>query len=180
MIRAVMLIAEGWQDEEGLYAYHRMLEAGWHVDVATPGTWRKEGKEVKGRPDVIRGKFGVPLSITKLVEELDASDYDVVLIPGGFQSPDILRMREEVLDFVHEMFASNKLVAMICHAAWVGISARIMGGIKATCYASLKDDIQNAGAYYWDLPVVVDGNMITAPHYKNNCDFMREVIGYFK
>lgn len=175
-IRAVMLIADGWQDEEGIYCYHRMLEEGWLVDIATPSEWRNAGEEIKGIPSAIFGKFGVPLKITKLTEELVSQDYDVVVIPGGFKSPDVLRMRPEVLQFVRAMFERDKIVAAICHAPWVCISAGIMKGRAATCYVSLKQDLINAGSYYTEQPVVVDRNLITAPHYKNNSHFMKEVV----
>ena len=178
MTRAVMLIADGFQDEEGLYAYHRMKEEGWSVDVATPSTWRTAGEQVNGRPEQIFGKFGVPLKVTHTCDDLDAADYDLVLIPGGFKAPDVLRMRPEVLAFVRQMFEYNRLVAMICHAPWVGISAGIMRGRRATCYASLKDDLINAGCEYLYEPVVVDGCLITAPHYNQNGDFMRAVVEY--
>ena len=178
MTRAVILVEESFQDEEGLYAYHRMLEEGWHVDVATPSVRRKQGEVVTGLPKAVYGKFGVPLKVTKATEDLRADDYDLVVIPGGFVSPDMLRMREEVLIFVWDMFDRKKLVAMQCHGIWVGISAGIMAGKRATCYVSLKDDLNNAGGTYLDESVVIDGNIITAPHYKDNGVFMKAAINY--
>lgn len=179
MIRAVILVEEQFQDEEGLYAYHRMLEEGWAVDVATPSVRKKYGEFVRELPKAVFGKFGVPLKVTKAVEDLRADDYDVVLIPGGFVSPDMLRMNQDVLGFVHTMNEKQKLVAAICHGPWVLISAGIMRGATATCYPSLKDDLINAGAYYIDtLPVVIHGNMITSDHYKNNGPFMKAVIAW--
>ena len=54
-----------------------------------------------------------------------------------------------------------------------------MNGKKATCYIGMADDLENAGAEYVDAPVVVDGNLITAPHYQNNGDFMKVVLWQF-
>jgi protease I len=51
-----------------------------------------------------------------------------------------------------------------------------MKGRKATGYISIADDIRNAGATYLEQDVVVDGNLITAPHYRNNGDFMKAVL----
>lgn len=180
MTKAVILLEEGAQDEEFIYAYHRMIEEGWDVDVATPSVRKKYGETVTGLPKIVCGKFGVPLKVTRATEELREPDYDLVVIPGGFVSPDMLRMRPEVLRFVGAMFGAGKLVAAICHGPWVTISAGIMKGFAATCYASLKDDLINAGAIYLDVPVVVDRNLITAPHYKNNGDFMREVVKFMR
>ena len=179
MTRAVILVSRGFQDQEFCYMFDRALEEGWAVDIATPSVWRKDGEEHSGKPDQIFGSFGVPAKITKTTDDLRVEDYDLVMIPGGFISPDILRMRPEVLTFVRNMFDSGKLVAAICHAPWVLISAGIVKGIRATCYASLKDDLINAGAIYVDnIPVVTHMNIITSDHYKNNGPFMRAVVNY--
>ncbi len=176
MTRAVILLEEGWQDEEGIFSYHRMIEESWHVDVATPAVRKKYGEVVNELPKMVYGKFGVPLKVTVSTESLRVQDYDVVVIPGGFVSPDMLRMRLEVLDFVNNMHQYGKLVAMQCHGVWVGISANIMYGKRASCYASLKADLINAGGIYVAESVVEDGNIITADHYKRNGPFMRAVI----
>ena len=164
MKHTVIITAQNFQDEEFVYPYYRLLEEGYSVDVATPG---KEN---------FLGKYGVPSKPTKDTMELRETDYDLVVLPGGFEAPDRLRIRKEVLAFVKEMFENNKLVAAICHGPWVCISAGIMKGRKATGYMSIADDIKNAGASYLEKDVVVDGNLITAPHYRNNGDFMKAVI----
>lgn len=166
MIRAVIITAANFQDEELVYPYYRMLEEGYHVDVATPG---KEN---------VSGKYGVPSRPSMDTMDLKADNYDVVVIPGGFEAPDRLRIRKEVLAFVRDMFDQGKLVAAICHGPWVCISAGILKGRKATGFISIKDDIVNAGAEYLDQDVVLDGNLISSPHYRNNGHFMRAVVEY--
>ena len=181
MIRAVILVDVAFQDEEGLYAYHRMIEEGWHVDVATPSVRKWHGEVVERLPNVVYGKFGVPLKVTVATEALYVINYDLVVIPGGFVSPDMLRMRPEVLTFVAAMHDAGKLVAMQCHGIWVGISAGIMKGRQATCYASLKDDLINAGGrYVHEAPFFEDGNIVTSDHYKNNGPFMKAVINHMR
>lgn len=164
MKRSVILVAQNFQDEEFVYPYYRLLEEGYKVDVATPNG------------EVMYGKYGVPARSTIAIEDLDAENYNFVILPGGFESPDRLRMREDVKSFIKTMHDSNKLVAAICHGPWICISAGIMKGRKATGYISIKDDIINAGADYIDTDLVVDGNLITSPHYKDNGTFMRAVL----
>jgi protease I len=106
-------------------------------------------------------------------------DADVVILPGGFESPDRLRLRQDVLDYVRQMYQNNKLIAAICHGPWICISSGIMKGKRATGFMSIKDDIINSGALYSDADVVVDKNLITSPHYKNNGDFMKAIFDYF-
>lgn len=166
MKHVVIIVAQNFQDEEFIYPYHRVMEEGYQVDVATPG-----GQDMLG-------KYGVPAKATKSTEDLKASNYDCVILPGGFESPDRLRIRKEVLQFVKEMYESGKLVAAICHGPWICISAGIMKGKRSTAYMSIKDDMCNAGAMYVEENVVVDGNLVTAPHYRNNGDFMKAVINH--
>jgi protease I len=165
MKRVVIIVAQNFQDEEFVYPYYRVLEEGFHLDVATPG-----GQNMVG-------KYGVPARATMATDNLKASDFDCVILPGGFESPDRLRIRPEVLRFVREMTEAGKLVAAICHGPWILISAGVVKGRKITGYMSIADDLKNAGAQYLEQDLVIDGNLISAPHYKNNGEFMKAVIG---
>ena len=164
MKKTVIITAQNFQDEEFTYPYYRLLEEGYSVDVATPDKAN------------VHGKYGVPARPTIDTKDLKADDYDLVLLPGGFEAPDRLRIRKEVLSFVKEMYEKNKVVAAICHGPWICISAGIMKGKRATGYISIADDIRNAGGIYVEEDVVIDGNLITSPHYRNNGDFMKATI----
>jgi len=167
--RAVIITAQGFQDEEFVYPYYRLLEAGFEVDVAT-----KDSAPAFG-------KFGVPARPNMATDKLDAANYDLVLLPGGFEAPDRVRLLPEVLDFVRAMDREKKLVAAICHGPWILISAGITRGRKMTAYWSIEADVRNSGAdYQHKVPVVIDGNLITSPHYNNNGDFMKAVIAHFE
>lgn len=167
--KAVIITAQGFQDEEFVYPYYRLLEAGFEVDVAT-----------KDKAPVF-GKFGVPARPNISTDDLNAANYDLVLLPGGFEAPDRVRILPEVLEFVRNMDKQKKLVAAICHGPWILISAGITKGRKMTAFWSIEADMRNSGAdYQHKLPVVVDGNLITSPHYNNNGDFMKAVVAYFE
>ena len=166
--RAVIITGPGFQDEEFVYPYYRLLEAGFQTDIAT-----KDG-------EVVYGKYGVPARATMPTTNLDANNFDLVVLPGGFEAPDRVRLMPEVLEFVRDMDKQKNLVATICHGPWILISAGIVKGRKMTAYWSIEADVRNAGAdYQHKAPVVIDGNLITSPHYNNNGDFMKAVIEYF-
>ena len=78
--------------------------------------------------------------------------------------------------FVREMDAAGKVVAAICHAGWMLVSARIVRGRRATCFYSVRDDLEAAGATWVDEPVVTDGNLITSRVPGDLPDFCRTVI----
>jgi deglycase len=168
MKRVAIIVAQNFQDEEFVYPYYRIMEEGWRVDVATP-----TGQDMMG-------KYGVPARATMSTNDLKASDFDCVLLPGGFESPDRLRIRPEVLQFVREMDEAGKLVAAICHGPWILISAGVVKGRKVTGYMSVADDLKNAGAVYVEKDLVIDGNLISAPHYRDNGPFMKAVIEALK
>ena len=167
MVKAVIITAQGFQDEEVIYPYYRLLEADFHVDVATKDKV------------IVRGKYGIPVTGTLDTKDLREENYDLVVLPGGHEAPDRVRQIKAVLTFVKAMFDKGKVVAAICHGPWIAISAGIVKGKKATCYQGMADDLKNAGAIYVDAPVVVDGNLITSPHYRNNGDFMKAVLATF-
>lgn len=102
-----------------------------------------------------------------------------MVIPGGY-APDILRKDKEILSFVREMDKEKKLVAAICHAGWVCVSAGILKGRTATCFSAIKDDVINAGAKYIDKEVVVDKNLITSRNPYDLPRFCKEIIKFLK
>lgn len=148
--KKVLILAEDeYEDLELWYPKLRLSEAGAGVVVA--------GVDKKS----YHGKKGYPVEVDCLIGDVRPEDFDAVVIPGGY-APDKLRRSEKVLKVVRDMCASGKVVAAICHAAWVPISAGIVRGKRMTCFFAIKDDLINAGAEYVDEPVVVDGNIVTS------------------
>lgn len=163
-IKVVIITGPGFEDPEVIVPYYRLLEEGFDVDVVTSNNLEVEGKH------------GYPIKPTIKFEELNASDYDAVVIPGGHEAPDRVRQVKEILKFVKSMHNAGKVVSSTCHGPWVLISAGIIKGKNATCYVGMKDDLVNAGSYYKNEPVVVDKNIITSDHPKNLGSWMRETI----
>jgi deglycase len=164
MTRAIIITEKGFQDEEYVYPYYRLLEAGFDLDIATTGA------------QTVYGKFNIPAKGNVDSLTIKAEDYDLVILPGGHEAPDRVRQIENVLKFVKDMDAAGKVVGAICHGPWIAISAGIVKGRKATSYEGMKDDLINAGADYIVADVVIDDNLVTSPHYKNNGDFMKAVL----
>jgi protease I len=81
-----------------------------------------------------------------------------------------------MIAFVREMFNQGKVVAFICHAGWVPISAGILKGRRATSFHAIRDDMINAGAKWEDAEVAVDGNLISSRNPNDLPAFCRAVI----
>lgn len=174
-LKAVIITAEGFEDEEVIYPVIRLKEAGFMVDIAT-----KDAKLVNGRlnfPLELMVRYYGTLVDAK---NLNPDNYDLVLIPGGFEAPDRVRQIPEILEFIQQMNKRKKIVSAFCHGPWVLISAGIIKGKKIAGYIGIKDDINNAGAIYTDQPAVIDGNIITARHPRDVGDLMKAILGKFK
>ena len=139
-----------YEDLELWYPRLRLEEAGWKTVVAGP---------VAGK--TYAGKHGYPCRADASFADLRAADFDGLLVPGGF-APDKIRRDAHVLSLAREIHASGKMVAFICHAGWVLISAGILRGRRATSTVGIRDDMVNAGATWVDAPLVVDGNLVSS------------------
>jgi protease I len=116
--------------------------------------------------DDIRGwkftEWGDLFAVDNTVDAAEIAEYDLLLLPGGVQNPDKLRMNEDAVRFVRDFVHFGKPVAAICHAAWMLIEADVVRGKQMTSWPSLKTDLRNAGALWLDQKVVLDGNLITS------------------
>jgi protease I len=163
--KVLCVIDEEFEDLELWYPIYRVMEEGATVHLA--------GAE-KGKTYI--GKYGVPAKSDYSYDEIDSKEYDALLVPGGW-APDKIRRFGKVLQVVQEMNAAGKPIGQICHAGWVLISAKILQGRKVTSTPGIRDDMENAGAVWYDEAVVVDGNLISArrppdlpPYAKAFCD----------
>lgn len=150
MRRIAILIEDLFDDKELIYPYYRMQEAGFTVDfIGSMGN------------HMYKSKFGMPIKSDLASKDISATDYEAVIIPGGF-SPDYMRRTQTTIDFVRAMDTLGKPIASICHGPWLMISACQLKGKHLTGFHSIKVDIENAGASYLDQAVVIDGHLITS------------------
>lgn len=166
--RVAVLAEEVYEDLELWYPALRLREAGAEVSVI--GT---------GSAATYHSKHGYPVKVDAAADDVQADDFDALIVPGGY-APDKLRRYPAVLGLVRGVFERGKVVAMICHAAWVSISANILAGRTATCLPAIKDDLINAGATYVDQEVVVDGNLISSRRPADLPAFCRAIIAALK
>ena len=87
-----------------------------------------------------------------------------------------MRRFPEVLEIVRRINAKNKVIGEICHAGWVLISAGILKGKKVTSTVGIRDDMTNAGAEWFDVPSIVDGNIVSAQVPSSLPDYMKDYI----
>lgn len=161
--RVAVLAEKLYQELELWYPVLRMREAGAKVNVVGPqkGTYLSQ--------------TGYAAEADMSSDEVKSSDFDAVIIPGGY-APDHIRRDAKLLEFVRNMFEQGKVVAFICHAGWVPASAGILTGKTGTSTGAIKDDVVNAGLNWVDQEVVVDGNLISSRTPADLPAFCREII----
>jgi protease I len=148
--KVMILVEEMFNTWEFWYPYYRLKEAGAQVVVVGSGTSRQ-----------YTGKPGTEATADRSAEQVSASEFDGVIIPGGY-APDHMRRHPRMVQLVREMDEQGKVVAAICHAGWMLASAEIVQGRTVTSFFAIKDDLTHAGARWVDQEVVVDGNLITS------------------
>lgn len=90
------------------------------------------------------------------IGENDPADYDLLVLPGGFINPDLLRRDDDAVSFVRAFVNDRKPIGVICHGPWTLIEADAVRGRTLTAVESLKTDIENAGGEWVDEDVHVD------------------------
>jgi protease I len=152
--RVAILATDGFEQPELFAPRDALREAGARVDLISLKTGEIQGFDHL-TPDK---KATVDLSL----DQAEPDDYDALVLPGGANNPDRLRIEPKALAFVRAFFDAGKIVGAICHAPWILINAGVADGRKLTSYKTIRLDLKNAGADVVDEEVVVDGNLITS------------------
>jgi len=166
MKKILIFVDQEYEDLELHYPKYRLIEAGMQVTIAGPKA-----------QETYKGKKGYPCLSDISFDDVKESEYAAVIIPGGY-APDKLRMIPKVLEIIRNFHKKQKLIAFICHAGWVPISAGVLKGIKCTSYRAIKDDLVNAGAKWVDKAVVKDKHFISSRHPNDLPFFCPAILHY--
>jgi protease I len=149
-----VLATDGFEQSELMEPVRALKEARATVHVVS-----LEKGEIKGWD---KKDWGQSVPVDRTVDEVSASDYDALVLPGGQINPDVLRTSEKAVGLVKAFYDAKKPIGAICHGPWVLIEAGVVKGLEATSYHSIKTDMKNAGANWVDQEVVVDSGIVTS------------------
>ncbi len=124
-------------------------------------------------------KPGDKLKVDGLVADAKVDDFDALILPGGVQNPDTLRMDEDAVKFVRDFVNSGKPVGVICHGPWVLVEADVVRGRRMTSWPSVRTDLRNAGAEVVDEEVVVDNGLVWSRKPDDLPAFCRKIVEEF-
>lgn len=166
--KVAVLAEEMYNEFELVYPYYRLLEAGAETLIIGSGS-----------AETYKSKVGLPVKVHAPVANVKSSDFDGVVIPGGF-APDFMRRSQGMVDFVREIHDNDGVVAAICHGGWMLASAEICQGRTMTSFFAIKADLIHAGANWIDEECVTDGKLITSRTPDDLPAFMRAVVAALK
>jgi len=161
-----VLVENDFHDLEFWYPYYRLQEAGFEPLVVAPAA-----------PRMYKGKYGTTVEATYDAGSLQGHPLLGVIIPGGW-APDKLRMSPDIVQLVKRVFENGGLVAGICHAGSLLVSADIVEGRQVTSYPSIRDDLAKAGVEWIDAPVVNSRGLVTSRRPTDLPFFMKEIIDF--
>ena len=152
--KIAILATHGFEESELKSPKEHLKQQGWTAHIVSP----KSGT-IKAWPEKDWGK---EYNVDKTIDEVSASEYDALVLPGGVINPDQLRTNEKALSFVQDFFNQHKPVAAICHGPQILINAGAVEGRNLTSVNSISIDLKNAGAVWQDSEVVVDNGLVTS------------------
>ena len=148
--RVAVLVEKFYEDLELWYPVLRLREDGCDVKIVGP----KAG-------ETYPSKHGYPAKADVAASDVKASDFDAIVIPGGY-SPDHMRRHPPMVDLVTQAARQGKVLAAICHGPWMLCSARCLKGRRVTGFFAIRDDVENAGGVWEDAACARDGNLVTS------------------
>jgi protease I len=152
--RVLILATDGFEQSELIEPRKALEAAGIETVVASP----KSG-EIKGWNHT---DWGENVPVDAALDDVDADDFDALLLPGGQMNPDSLRLDDRVIELIEDFDEADKPIAAICHGPWLLVEADIVDGRTVTGWPSIRTDLENAGGEVVDQEVAVDGNLITS------------------
>jgi deglycase len=151
---AFLTANEGVEQVELVEPLKAVREAGAEAELLAPEAGEVQAFNHLDKADTFQ--------VDRAVGEVDASEYDGLVLPGGVANPDQLRTKPEALEFIRGFFAAGKPVGVICHGPWPLIDAGVAEGRTLTSWPSLETDLRNAGANWVDEEVHVDQGLVSS------------------
>lgn len=126
---------------------------------------------------MIKGATGQTVVADSLLSDIDTSDADWLIVPGGMPGAPNLHASKTVNDMLLAHFAKGGRIASICAGPAIVLAPLgILKGKTATCYPGIGDKIDENGGTYVKEPVVVDGNIITSEGPGTTLKFAKAII----
>lgn len=149
MAKVYEFLANGFEDIEALAPVDILRRGG--VEVVTVSITASRSVETA---------HGVTVEADRHIADIDLSDADMLVLPGGMPGAANLMESEAVCNALLAQHKAGRLIGAICAAPMVLGKLGILEGKRATCYPGFEQHLD--GATYTADMVTADGNVITA------------------
>ncbi|MDF2907213.1 MAG: putative intracellular protease/amidase [Herbinix sp.] len=112
--------------------------------------------------------FHIPVIVDKTLDQINATNYDALAIPGGFEESGFYEdaYDERFLNIIRDFDQQGKIIATICVAALPLGKSGVLKNRRATTY-HLRDGYRQKQLADFQVevvnePIVVDNNIITS------------------
>lgn len=164
MSKAVVFFADGMEECEALLVVDLLRRGGVEVTTASVMEDRQ-----------IVSSHKVPVLADALAGELDYTQVDLVVYPGGIPGSNHLAESQTATRVARDFAAQGKYVGAVCAAPAVVLAPLgVLEGKQATSYPSFQDQL--TGAVKKDQPVAVDGKIITGRALGAGIPFALELL----
>lgn len=121
------------------------------------------------------GKKGLKVQPDILINNVNEKNFEGIIFIGGRGV--LADINNSVLQDLASAFKrSNKVVAAICAAPLILGNAGMLTNIEATCNKNYRNDLEDTGAKYSEVPAVRSGNIITAQDPESAKDFAALIV----
>jgi protease I len=180
--KILLLVGDFGEDYEIMVPFQALQMVGHTVHAVCPG--KTAGDTIKTAIHDFEGdqtyteKPGHRFALNANFDEVDPSNYDALVIPGG-RAPEYLRLNENVIRLVRHFSEANKPIAAICHGSQILAAAKVISGKRVSAYPACSPEVQLAGGEYAEVSVegaVVDVNLVTAPAWPAHPSWLGEFL----
>lgn len=142
-----MLLGTGFEETEAIAPLDLLRRAG--IEVATVGL---NGK-------IIKGSHGIGVEADLEIGEIDLTNLEMIVLPGGLGGVASIKASQAALDAVRFAWENGKYVAAICAGPTILAQLGITDGKNATCYPGCESQMGSANMV--SAAAVTDGKVIT-------------------
>ena len=143
-----VLLGTGFEETEAIAPIDLLRRAD--IQTLTVGV---DGKTVTG-------SHGIPIAADIELGQMDLTDMDMIVLPGGLGGVATARSSQAALDALRFAWDNGKYVAAICAGPTVLADLGITDGKQATCYPGCESGMGSAQMVS-DAACVQDGRLIT-------------------
>ena len=162
-----VLLGTGFEEIEALTPVDLLRRAG--IAVKTVG--------LNGR--IVYGSHAIGVEADLTIDELDISDAEMIVLPGGLGGVASIRGCGKALEAVKAVYENGNHVAAICAGPTVLADLDLLTGKQATCYPGQIPNMKDAQVVQ-NAACVTDGRVITGTSAGTAVPFALALIGALK